>query len=70
MNVYSDMVYQVAEHKPAQVSLYDYYDPEQQVYSFSKILLEKLCHISDLSQFSDQTDVFVKSPPLVGRLVC
>ena len=31
LNVYSDMVYQVAEHKPAQVSLYDYYDPEQQV---------------------------------------
>ncbi|PAV67173.1 hypothetical protein WR25_25013 isoform J [Diploscapter pachys] len=31
MNVYSDMVYQVAEHKPAQVSLYDYYDPEQQI---------------------------------------
>ena len=37
MSVYSDMVYQVAEHKPAQVSLYDYYDPEQQVDSFSKV---------------------------------
>uniref|UniRef100_A0A183D111 A2M_recep domain-containing protein n=1 Tax=Gongylonema pulchrum TaxID=637853 RepID=A0A183D111_9BILA len=29
--LYSDMVYQVSEQKPAQLVLFDYYDPEQQV---------------------------------------
>jgi hypothetical protein len=31
LSVYSDMVYQIADQKPAQLSLYDYYDPEQQM---------------------------------------
>ncbi|VDO44821.1 unnamed protein product [Brugia timori] len=31
LSLYSDMVYQISEQKPAQVVLFDYYDPEQQV---------------------------------------
>ena len=30
LSLYSDLVYQVADQKPAQFSLMDYYDPEQQ----------------------------------------
>ncbi|VDO48389.1 unnamed protein product [Onchocerca flexuosa] len=30
LSLYSDMVYQISEQKPAQVVLFDYYDPEQQ----------------------------------------
>uniref|UniRef100_A0AAF5RX59 TEP1-F n=1 Tax=Wuchereria bancrofti TaxID=6293 RepID=A0AAF5RX59_WUCBA len=31
LSLYTDMVYQISEQKPAQVVLFDYYDPEQQV---------------------------------------
>jgi len=31
LSVYSDLVYQIADAKPAQLSLYDYYDPEEQI---------------------------------------
>ncbi|VDN08427.1 unnamed protein product [Thelazia callipaeda] len=31
LSLYSDMVYQISEQKPAQVVLFDYYDPEQQI---------------------------------------
>ncbi|KAH7701056.1 A-macroglobulin complement component family protein [Aphelenchoides avenae] len=30
LSLYSDMVYQIADQKPAQFKLFDYYDPEQQ----------------------------------------
>ncbi|VDM23426.1 unnamed protein product [Toxocara canis] len=33
LSLFSDMVYQVADQKPAQMVLFDYYDPEQQVKS-------------------------------------
>ncbi|CAD5206260.1 unnamed protein product [Bursaphelenchus okinawaensis] len=31
LSLYSDMVYQIADQKPAQISLFDYYDPELQM---------------------------------------
>ncbi|KAI6223646.1 hypothetical protein M3Y99_01446300 [Aphelenchoides fujianensis] len=31
LSLFSDLVYQIADQKPAQLSLYDYYDPEQQM---------------------------------------
>ncbi|MFH4982814.1 hypothetical protein AB6A40_009523 [Gnathostoma spinigerum] len=31
LSLYSDMVYQVADQKPAEMVLFDYYDPEQQL---------------------------------------
>ncbi|KAI6203725.1 hypothetical protein M3Y94_00589600 [Aphelenchoides besseyi] len=33
LSLYSDMVYQIADQKPAQLSLYDYYDPKEQMKS-------------------------------------
>jgi hypothetical protein len=31
LSIMSELVYQIADQKPAQLSLYDYYDPEQQI---------------------------------------
>lgn len=36
LSLYSDMVYNVADQKPAQFTLFDYYDPEQQVKQFEE----------------------------------